>query len=706
MKNFILVVSLLCCALPLEAQTAASRVPSVVKYSGTATDINNKPLTGAVGITFLLYKDQTGGPPLWMETQNVQADRNGHYSVMLGSESSHGLPAEAFATGEARWLGIQPNGQAEQPRVVLVSVPYALKAADAQTLNGLPASAFVLAGPPTTCGDVAASPGPLANSTSSKTVAATAVTTTGGTVNALPLWTTATNVQSSLLTQTATSAINVGGTLNLPATGTATAAKGFISRPETMVASVFNKTTGTAVAQTFQLQAEPANNDLATASGTLNLLYGSGTVAPTETGFKITNKGLVTFAAGQTFPGTGTGTVKSVALSAPSSDFKVTGSPVTSTGTLGLSWTVPPTSNNTINAIVKRDAVGSFLATAATVNLLTAIQVNANAPGTGTGVSGSGFIGVVGTSAASNGAGVSGISTGSAANGVYGSNPAHTGVYGDGAVGVWGHSNASVGVFGASFGNNGGSDGIHGETTSAGGSGAAGVNLSGSASGVGVFGTGGIGVHGESGLDAGSGVEAFNFAGGDGIFASGATGFAGFFNGNVEVNGTLSKAAGSFKIDHPIDPANKYLYHSFVESPDMMNIYNGNITTDGNGDAIVNLPDWFEPLNRDFRYQLTVLGQFAQAIISREVAGGRFAIKTNKPNVKVSWQVTGIRQDAWANAHRISVEVPKTEQERGFYLHPELFGAPQEKSIAAARHPGMQSFLKKQSAQQHSSASH
>jgi hypothetical protein len=162
---------------------------------------------------------------------------------------------------------------------------------------------------------------------------------------------------------------------------------------------------------------------------------------------------------------------------------------------------------------------------------------------------------------------------------------------------------------------------------------------------------------------------------------------AGLFNGNVEVNGTLSKDGGSFKIDHPLDPANKYLYHSFVESPDMMNIYNGNVTTNAKGEAVVTLPDWFETLNRDFRYQLTVLGQFAQAIVSSEVANHQFAIKTDKPNVKVSWQVTGIRQDAWANAHRIPVEEMKPAQERGFYKHPELYNAPADKSIAHARLP-------------------
>jgi len=171
----------------------------------------------------------------------------------------------------------------------------------------------------------------------------------------------------------------------------------------------------------------------------------------------------------------------------------------------------------------------------------------------------------------------------------------------------------------------------------------------------------------------------------------------------VDVDGNLTKASGTFKIDHPLDPANKYLYHSFVESPDMMNIYNGNVTTDAKGSAVVQLPEWFEALNRDFRYQLTVIGQFSQAIVASKVANHQFTIRTEKPNVEVSWQVTGIRQDAWANAHRVKVEVLKPKDERGLYLHPELFGASLEKSIAAARHPILMKLAKERRAQQTSS---
>ena len=195
----------------------------------------------------------------------------------------------------------------------------------------------------------------------------------------------------------------------------------------------------------------------------------------------------------------------------------------------------------------------------------------------------------------------------------------------------------------------------------------------------------GVGVYGSSSANQGYGLYGIaSGSAGIGVYAQGNQ-YGGYFSGNVHVTGTLSKSGGAFKIDHPLDPANKYLYHSFVESPDMMNIYNGNVTTDSNGDATITLPDYFEALNRDFRYQLTVIGQFAQAMVSSEVRNNRFSIKTDKPQIKVSWQVTGIRQDAYANANRIKVEEDKPETERGYYLHPQAFGELEEKRIEPRR---------------------
>jgi hypothetical protein len=130
------------------AQTAAqtaSALPRLVRFGGAVKDINGNPLTGVVGITFALYSERTGGAPLWLETQNVTSDGNGHYTVLLGSTKPDGLPAELFTSEQARWVGVQVSGQAEQARVLLVSAPYALKAGDAETIGGLPPSAFVLA---------------------------------------------------------------------------------------------------------------------------------------------------------------------------------------------------------------------------------------------------------------------------------------------------------------------------------------------------------------------------------------------------------------------------------------------------------------------------------------------------------------------------------------------------------------------------------
>ena len=181
-----------------------------------------------------------------------------------------------------------------------------------------------------------------------------------------------------------------------------------------------------------------------------------------------------------------------------------------------------------------------------------------------------------------------------------------------------------------------------------------------------------IGVYGLA--DTSLGTNNFGIVGDNGGCVTCAANKAGEFFGDVDIQGNLSKTGGTFKIDHPQDPANKYLIHSFVESPDMMNIYNGNITTDANGEAVVTMPSYFEAENIDFRYQLTVVGVFAQAIVGKEIASNQFVIKTDKPNVKVSWMVTGVRNDVWAQNRRVVPEVEKATQDKGKYLHPEFYG--------------------------------
>jgi hypothetical protein len=207
--------------------TAAASGPNLIKYSGVLRDGSGAAITSLSGVTFLIYQDEQGGAPLWMETQNVQPDKAGHYTVQLGAVSKDGLPPEVFMTGEARWLAVQVAGGAEQARVQLLAVPYAMKAADAQTLGGFPASAFVLAAPSGSNTSTSSAPADSATSSAVSPLSSSGVTTTGGTANSIPMFTTTTNIENSILTQTGTTTINVGSNLNLPATGTATPTTSF-----------------------------------------------------------------------------------------------------------------------------------------------------------------------------------------------------------------------------------------------------------------------------------------------------------------------------------------------------------------------------------------------------------------------------------------------------------------------------------------------
>ena len=152
-------------------------------------------------------------------------------------------------------------------------------------------------------------------------------------------------------------------------------------------------------------------------------------------------------------------------------------------------------------------------------------------------------------------------------------------------------------------------------------------------------------------------------------------GFGASVGGSLSVGGNLNvSGAKNFKIDHPLDPLNKYLYHSSVESPDMLNLYNGIVTLNSHGEAWVSLPNYFGALNDGFRYQLTAIGSPAPRLyVAEKVSRNRFKIAGGKPGMEVSWQVTGIRQDPYAKAHRVKVEEQKPKDEQGHYLHPELF---------------------------------
>lgn len=362
----------------------------------------------------------------------------------------------------------------------------------------------------------------------------------------------------------------------------------------------------------------------------------------------------------------------------------VVGNSIRGTGVRGLSGTGPGVVGESASSVwpgvLGRNPAGMGVAGEGDIAVLGSsgtrfgvVGVSAGQAGV-LGSSGTGT-GVLGESFAAGESGVLGRSRGG--SGVVGESAADAGVLGRG-IGILAGESADAGVRGVQFSVQGGT-GVDG--TSVLGTGVEGLSFG----AVGVRGQGrDVGVHGVA--------TSTNDRSAAGILGEKLgdprVGFAGLFLGNVGIAGnlgiagSLSKAGGGFEIDHPLDPANRYLRHSFVESPEMLNVYSGNVTTDANGAASVELPDYFEALNSDFRYQLTVLGQFAQAIVAEEIENNRFTIRTDQPQVKVSWQVTGIRRDPWAVRHRIAVDAEKAEEEKGRYLHPELWGQPEETRMA------------------------
>jgi trimeric autotransporter adhesin len=716
------------------AATAQTAVPALVPYSGVIADVRTP--AGPVSMTFLIYKDEQGGDPLWAESQTVAVDEEHRYSAMLGASLSKGLPEDLFSSGEARWLEVQMAGAAPQRRVLLMSVPYALKAADATTLGGLPVSAFALAG----TGQAANLAAGQVSGEAITSNAVTAVTTAGGVSGYVPVFNGAAAIGDSVMFQSGSNlginttspqgALDVNGahlqrgTLILEPTGTATTSGGRTSQQLYFDASGYNSTSKAAVTNIFSLQSEINSNNTSAPYGTLHLLYGNGTT-PAETGLTINHDGTINFAPGQVLSSNAT-------TGAAVEGYSASGDAVEGVSNTGV-------------GIYASSTVGTGSYAVTTGETLNTAGVHGVAGGGNTsgftGIAGvwgdaAAHVGVWGSSTQYSGVfgqsynsyGVQGSST--LGYGLYGFSPSNFGLYAQtnsstaGVAAIYGYSAGSTsGVKGASASGDGGE--FYGGANTPGGHGVLAVGGRDSGNDIGGYGgyfiggassaldggygtwsmggsgwlKGGAGVYSTGGSSSNLGGDGGDFygasgvIGGDGIWATGGAGsttaehgLAGLFAGNVTVDGTLTAEVKNFQIDHPTDPANKYLNHASIESSEMVNIYSGNVTTDELGLATVTLPDWFETENGDFRYQLTIVGRKASAWISKEIANGAFQIASDATNAKVSWQVTGVRQDAYAKAHPLVVEETKSSRERGLYKHPELYGQPASKGVGASRH--------------------
>ncbi|HWE84072.1 MAG TPA: hypothetical protein VG267_03965 [Terracidiphilus sp.] len=417
------------------AGIATAVIPQQVRYNGKLAGRAGQ----TVDVVFRIYAVPEDGEPLWTETQRIPLSEDGSYSVLLGSADPKGLPQTVFAAGMARWLGVSVEQAPETDRVLLASVPYAMKSADAEALAGHAAADFV------TQEQLSRLEAQRAQTLSPSTaISNTLGTVTGsGTTGTIPLWTGALTQGNSNMVQvgsnigineaTPAAMLDVGGsemlrgTLTMPSLGTATTSGGSYSQIMQFDASAWSSTTSAAVTPIFKLYAFPegnntanpsstfffqyqlgatttnvlsvasnglmttngglamrpqasatasaavnspqfilgassyssgtsaavaqnfvwqvlaTGNDTPTPSGNLALLYGSGTHTPTVTGFSILPTGIINWAAGQTFPGTGSGTITGITTSSP-----LTGSGTSGSVALGLNQSALETTFNSV----------------------------------------------------------------------------------------------------------------------------------------------------------------------------------------------------------------------------------------------------------------------------------------------------------------------------------------------------------------------
>ncbi len=613
--------------LSLTSNIFAQSIPQTINYQGVLKDAAGVLVpNGDYNLTFKLYNVQTGGTSLWNETKAINVV-GGIVNTQLGSVTP--IPSATFV--EAIWLGITVAAGIElTPRIALSSVPYSFMSMNVpdgsitatkiatgevvKSLNGLKDNVNIAAG-----SNVAITP--IGNTLT--------ISSTGG--------------GGGTVTQINTGAGLIGGPIMT---------SGMISIPNDGISDVM-------------LQNNSVTSSKIT-DGTINAVdIGNSQVLKSLN----TLKDNVTLVAGS-----------NISIS-PSGQNLTIASTSSGMGGSGTANYIPIfTSGTTLgNSFISQNSVGIDITSTSASNINPTLTLSRTGSNSATSIRFSNSLGNnfdvgmrsdggFGISSINNNVGVSdvfviknskaGIGTITPLYPLHVESPTaqrvmsgeYTGTTEFDGYGVYGKSTPIDGYgYGGFF--QGGYRGVYAAA------------LGGDYTGI-VYGVYGM----SSGGSVGTRVGVYGYG------LGGATTWAGYFAGNVNITGTISKGGGSFKIDHPLDPTNKNLYHSFVESPDMMNIYNGNVVTDATGYATITMPDWFEALNQDFRYQLTVIGDFAQAIIAQKIQNNQFVVRTDKPSIEVSWQVTGIRHDKFAEKHRIPVEENKRPEDVGKYLHPDAYG--------------------------------
>lgn len=716
------------------AGTLMAQVPRQISYQGVLTDANgNIVADGNHQLTLTVYDAATGGTALFNETHNVPVVR-GIFNAIIGSNTP--IPP-SITFNRAYFLGVAVDGGAElSPRTAMTAAPYAIYASSARyadssrragvadvangvtpgatgvvtAINGQ-AGGIQLVGAGTTT--ISSSGNQFTISSASDNTGIKEVHNTNGTIAV-------TNPQGPSVTIGVPAGAIGARELAENSVGSLAIRDGSIT-PQKIANAAFEEpkiapgavTTGK-ISDGAVVTAKLADNSVTSPKivdggvATVDIANGAVTMAKINTTGALNGQALIFDGTNlkYTFPTAGQLTVPYAQTAADANPlFSMTnsgnggGGSFTSTGSgVALLGTASGTGTGVRGVNSGSSGRAGYFQNTSPVNNSTVLEaassgllgnaVLASAVG-GAGVSATSSSGAGVSATSTSGAGVKATST--SGDGLSGASTSGSGVNAtstSGRAGFFTITNTGNALPAIEATTAGAGNGLTATSTSGFGvvgNGPAKAGVIGTigssfsyfgSSGVGGYSSGGFGVSGLS--SSGYAVLGYSLGGA----------LAGYFIGNVTIQGDLSitgnisKGGGSFKIDHPLDPANKYLYHSFVESPDMMNIYNGNTVLDAHGSAEIMLPEWFETLNRDFRYQLTAVGAPGPNLfIAEKIEGNRFRIAGGAPGMEVSWQVTGIRHDPYADAHRIQVEVEKPAGERGRFLYPELYGKPVEQGI-------------------------
>ncbi|MCP4568728.1 MAG: hypothetical protein GY841_14210 [FCB group bacterium] len=717
---------LLVAALIMPLTTVLAEVPQMINYQGNLTDDQGEPLDTTISIVFTIYDDSTGGGSKWTETHPAVSVESGGFSVILGATDP--IDDSVFASDE-RWLGVIIGADLEiTPRTRLTSVPYTYHASTVAGFSPGPdninsgLNTFVAGDSNTVLSDYSTIAGGLRNRVEVINLGDTAFDTSG-----IGDFSAGSSAYPSLVQDNGAILGGYNNTVNGYASAVvhgefnqAIGAYSFIggglrnisgdpslfSQGSTVGGGWYNTATGFCSATGGGLGNTAINFLSAIGGGGNNHVDGQFATVPG--GWANNADADYSLACGRQAKVLSGHDGTFVWADHTMADFVSTDVDqflIRANGGVGIGTNSPnPASQLDVNGLVH---MTGFQMPSGAVN---GRVLTCNASGVGTWQSGTGGGNTLDEAYDEGGAGA-GRTINADAGYVDIDGPDGLHVEGNFAIGsltapdndilLYGRKTLSsttwkrglqLNIYNTSSGQLNGIDCLAQATTPGSGGVVFGARAYGISDGT-SLGVQGIAhtttQHSSSGTTYGVfgsaqyGQDAF------GIFgqASGATtNWAGFFSGNVNVTGILSKASGMFKIDHPLDPEHKYLQHSFVESPDMMNVYNGNVTLDANGEATIELPDYFDALNKDFRYQLTCIGGFAPIYVAEEIADNQFMIAGGESGMKVSWQVTGVRKDAFAEANRIQVEVDKPNDERGKYAHPEAFGLSKEMGTEYEQH--------------------